>query len=76
MQHCRERWIEIAAYSADRAASGFICYGRKVRSFLAAWRGKPDAHDHHDSCTGIIIIDHAHDHGHDHGHHHGPRSRT
>jgi nickel/cobalt exporter len=51
--------IEIVAYSLI-VLLGLYLLWKKGASFLAAWRGKPDAHDHH----------HGHDHKHDHGHHH------
>jgi nickel/cobalt exporter len=56
------RWIEIAAYSLI-IAFGLYLLWKKGRSFLAAWRAKPDAHAH-------VHHDHGHSHSHDHAHHH------
>ena len=66
--------IEIIAYSMI-VLLGLYLLWKKGASFLAAWRGKPDAHDHahhhgHDHKHGHA---HHHDHAHDHhGHSHGP----
>jgi nickel/cobalt exporter len=54
--------IEIVAYSLI-VLLGLYLLWKKGASFLAAWQGKPHAHDHHHSH-------HHHDHGHDHAHHH------
>lgn len=63
--HIAASVIEIAAYSLI-VLLGLYLLWKKGSSFLAAWRGKPDAHDHHhDHHHG-----HDHDHDHDHGHHH------
>lgn len=66
------RWIEIAAYSLI-IAFGLYLLWKKGRSFLAAWRGTPDAHDHHHDHGHAHHDrghDHKHGHAHDHGHHH------
>jgi nickel/cobalt exporter len=55
------RWIEIAAYSLI-IAFGLYLLWKKGRSFLAAWRAKPDAHAH-------VHHDHVHSHSHDRAHH-------
>jgi nickel/cobalt exporter len=65
--------IEIIAYSLI-VLLGLYLLWKKGASFLAAWRGKPDAHDHahhhgHDHKHEHHHHDHAHDH---HGHSHGP----
>lgn len=74
------RWIEIAAYSLI-ILFGLYLLWKKGRSFFAALRGKPAAHDHHHHDSGHAHHDHghAHHHGsHDHvhdeycGHSHGP----
>lgn len=57
------RWIEIAAYSMI-ILFGLYLLWKKGRSFLAAWRAKPDGHDHGH------VHDHAHEHNHAHGHAH------
>lgn len=68
------RWIEIAAYSLI-IGFGLYLLWRKGRSFLAAWRGEPDAHahphahDHHHHGHAHHHHHHHHDH---HGHSHGP----
>jgi nickel/cobalt exporter len=56
--------IEIVAYSLI-VLLGLYLLWKKSASFLAAWRGKPDAHDHVHHHHG-----HDHKHGHDHTHHH------
>jgi ABC-type nickel/cobalt efflux system permease component RcnA len=55
--------IEIAAYSLI-VLLGLYLLWRKSAAFVAALRGKPDAHDHHHAHH------HGHDHNHDHAHHH------
>lgn len=61
--------IEIIAYALI-VLLGLYLLWKKGASFLAALRGKPDAHEHH---HGHDHAHHQHDHGHDHhGHSHGP----
>jgi nickel/cobalt exporter len=67
--------IEIVAYSLI-VLLGLYLLWNKGRALLTAWRGKPDAHDHHHghdhSHHHGNEHDHAHHHRHDHGHdHHG-----
>lgn len=62
--------IEIVAYSLI-VLLGLYLLWKKGAAFLAAWRGEPDAHDHHHDHAHHH--EHHHDHGHDHhGHSHGP----
>lgn len=63
------RWIEISAYSLI-ILFGLYLLWKKGRSFFAAWRGKPAAHDHHHHDSGHAQHDDGHDHGHAHAHHH------
>ncbi|MBX3512781.1 MAG: nickel/cobalt transporter [Xanthobacteraceae bacterium] len=67
--------IEIVAYSLI-VLLGLYLLWKKGAAFVAAWRGKPDAHGHHHGHGHGHDHDHAHhhhDHGHDHhGHSHGP----
>lgn len=75
--------IEIVAYSLI-VLLGLYLLWKKGAAFLAAWRGEPDAHDHHDHGHDnhhghdhhrdhAHHHEHHHDHGHDHhGHSHGP----
>ena len=55
--------IEIIAYSLI-VLLGFYLFWKKGAAFVAALRGKADAHDHHHAHH------HDHDHKHDHAHHH------
>jgi nickel/cobalt exporter len=57
--------IEIVAYSLI-VLLGLYLLWKKGASFISAWRGKPDAHDH----AHHHGHDHQHDHKHDHAHHH------
>jgi nickel/cobalt exporter len=66
--------IEIVAYSLI-VLLGLYLFWKKGAAFVAAWRGKPDAHDHHHEHDHHHGHNHAHhhDHAHDHhGHSHGP----
>lgn len=67
--------IEIIAYALI-VLLGLYLLWKKVGSFLAALRSKPDAHEHdhaHGHHHGHDHAHHHHDHGHDHhGHSHGP----
>lgn len=63
--------IEIVAYSLI-VLLGLYLLWKKGASFLAALRGKPDAHEHHHGHDHHHGHGHAHHHHHDHAHdHHG-----
>jgi len=64
--------IEIVAYSLI-VLLGLYLFWKKGAAFVAALRGKPDAHDHHHAHHHGHGHAHHHDHAHDHhGHSHGP----
>lgn len=64
--------IEIVAYSLI-VLLGLYLFWKKGAAFVAALRGKPDAHGHHHAHHHGHGHAHHHDHAHDHhGHSHGP----
>ncbi len=66
--------IEIVAYSLI-VLLGLYLFWKKAGAFIAALRGKADAHDHHHDHGHHHGHSHDHEHHHDHdhrGHSHGP----